>query len=154
MYKRISILFVLLICTIMTSCNKGTTEIPEDVLNLFDTYMSAYEMGVEESVKYAHFESDVIRKAYLESGDKLLDYEVEDIEKINDNLYAFTILVKTMQTNDAYLRAYNFVALIDNTWRYTNHVDHIPAYLKDNLDEKKYSYGFGLGSGLDDEGLS
>ena len=84
-----------------------------------------------------------MREAYIISGDKLLDYKIENVEKINDNLYAFTILVKTEQSTfysgDIFERVFNFVARIDDEWYFLNGVSHIPADLQENLDIEKYT---------------
>lgn len=139
------ILLGILICVLLVACteikNGDKVDVPEEVSALVDTYMNAYKIGTGESVRYAHFENDFKKEAYLESGDKLLDYRIESTEKINDSLFAFTILVKTTQTDNSYLRVYNFVALIDNNWYFINGVENILQDLKDNLDEEKYTYG-------------
>ncbi|NLV87451.1 MAG: hypothetical protein GX025_09610 [Clostridiales bacterium] len=141
---RYTLLFMS-ICIFMASCtkseNKYGLEIPEDVLTLVETYMDAYKLGTGEAIKYTHFENDFKKEAYLESGDKLFDYKIESAEKINDKLFTFTILVKTIQTGDYYLSVYNFVALIDNEWYFINGVGNIPQNLKSNIDESKYTYG-------------
>ena len=145
MKKRIFIPLITLICVLLAACtemkNGDKVDVPEEVSTLVDTYMKAYKIGTGESVRYAHFESDFKKEAYLESGDKLLDYKIESTEKINDSLFAFTILAKTTQTDNSYLRVYNFVAQIDNSWYFINGVGNIPQDLKDNLDEEKYTYG-------------
>ncbi len=105
--------------------------------------MEAYRKGTEYAVEYTHFEDEFVREAYIISGDKLLDYKIENVEKINDNLYAFTILVKTEQSTfysgDIFERVFNFVARIDDEWYFLNGVSHIPADLQENLDIEKYT---------------
>ena len=119
-------------------------DIPDEVAELVETYMDAYKKGTEESAAYAHFESDFVRSAYIESGDRLIDYKLESTEKINDNLYSVTLLVKSessiMYFGDEYQRVYNFTARIENEWYYINGVSNIPPALQENLDVNKYTY--------------
>lgn len=119
-------------------------DIPDEVAELVETYMDAYKKGTEESAAYAHFESDFVRSAYIESGDRLIDYKLESTEKINDNLYSVTLLVKSessvMYFGDEYQRVYNFAARIENEWYYINGVSDIPPALQENLDVNKYTY--------------
>ena len=123
--------------------SKTTSLIPNEVSELVNNYMEAYRKGTEYAVEYTHFEDEFVREAYIISGDKLLDYKIENVEKINDNLYAFTILVKTEQSTfysgDIFERVFNFVARIDDEWYFLNGVSHIPADLQENLDIEKYT---------------
>ena len=119
-------------------------QLPEEVSALIESYMAAYQIGTEKSVEYMHFEDDFIRSVYMASGDRLIAYEMESAEKINDKLYALTILVKTNSTvfhfGDEYQRIYNFVAQIDGEWFYLNGVTNIPSDLQDNLTAENYGY--------------
>lgn len=140
-------LCVAILCVIgflAVNLNRSHSAIPAEVSEVVENYMDAYKKGTEYSVEYAHFEDEFMRTAYIVSGDKLLDYKIESAEKINDNLFAFTIMVKTEQTafysGDVYERVYNFVARIDNEWYFLNGVAHIPADIQDGLDKSKYVY--------------
>ncbi|MEG2383137.1 MAG: hypothetical protein RSB39_06070 [Oscillospiraceae bacterium] len=139
------VIFAISAFVFMTSCSKteknNDLEVPNEVIAVVDTYMDAYKIGAEESVNYAHFESEFRRQAYVNSKDRIFDYAIESCEKINDYLFAFTILLQTKQDADHYLRVYNFVAKIDDTWYYINGVGNIPSELKTGLDEEKYTYG-------------
>lgn len=141
MKQRTLILFVIM-CIFLVSCSAKQTEddLPDEVLSLVETYMDACKISADEAIQYIHFESEFTRETYLISGVKLLDYKVNKTEKINDNLYALTVLVKTTATGDDFLRVYNFAALIDEKWFYINGVGNIPLNLKDDFDEEKYSY--------------
>lgn len=120
------------------------TDILDEVMSLVEQYMDAYKSGTAESVAYMHFESEFIRSAYIDSGDKLIDYKLESTEKINDNLYSVTLLVKSessiMYFGNEYQRVYNFTARIENEWYYINGVSNIPPALQENLDVSKYTY--------------
>ena len=106
--------------------------------------MEAYRTDTAEAVQYAHFEDDFIRTAYLNASDMLLDYQIERVEKINDQLFGFTILIKTTQTmlyaGEDYEKVYNFVGQIDGEWYFMNGVANIPAELQENLDVSQYTY--------------
>ena len=121
-----------------------TDGVPDEVVSLVEQYMNAYKNGTGESVDYMHFESEFIRSAYIDSGDKLIDYQIEDAEKINDDLYCFTLLMKSQssvfQSGDEYQRVFNFAARIENEWYYINGVSNIPPAIQENLDVSKYTY--------------
>lgn len=142
----LSIIVILALCLFVLFAlrqSKTTSLIPNEVSELVNNYMEAYRKGTEYAVEYTHFEDEFVREAYIISGDKLLDYKIENVEKINDNLYAFTILVKTEQSTfysgDIFERVFNFVARIDDEWYFLNGVSHIPADLQENLDIEKYT---------------
>ena len=119
----LSIIIILALCLFVLFAlrqSKTTSLIPNEVSELVNNYMEAYRKGTEYAVEYTHFEDEFVREAYIISGDKLLDYKIEYVEKINDNLYAFTILVRTEQSTfysgDIFERVFNFVARIDDEW--------------------------------------
>lgn len=142
----VPILLILIVCIIggLAVRQHGEPKIPDEVSILVENYMDAYKKGTQYSVEYAHFEDEFIKLAYITAGDKLLDYKIESSEKINDNLYAFTIMVKTEQSTfysgDVYDKAYNFVGYIDDRWYFLNGVSNIPSGIRDNLDVSKYTY--------------
>ena len=143
----LSIIIILALCLFVLFAlrqSKTTSLIPNEVSELVNNYMGRRaRKGTEYAVEYTHFEDEFVREAYIISGDKLLDYKIENVEKINDNLYAFTILVKTEQSTfysgDIFERVFNFVARIDDEWYFLNGVSHIPADLQENLDIEKYT---------------
>ncbi|MEG2146647.1 MAG: hypothetical protein RRY06_08465 [Lachnospiraceae bacterium] len=153
MPKKKSVLLLIVLFCLVAICaisilylnhNKSTLEIPEEASEVVEKYMAAYKKGTQYSVEYSHFEDEFARTAYIDSGDKLLDYKIESAEKINDNLYALTIQIKTEQTvfynGDNYSKVYNFLALIDDTWYFLNGVAHVPLNIQDNLDKSRYVY--------------
>lgn len=123
---------------------KSTVSIPAEVATLVTKYMDAYKNGTEYSVEYIHFEDEFKRSAYVTARDKLVDYKIESAERINDNLYALTVLIMTEQSvlynGETYQRVYNFAAKIDGEWLYLNGVSNIPLNIQDNLDPSKYTY--------------
>ena len=144
---------IILACVVVLVCvcfvlsgqeSRWGADIPSDVPDLIEEYMDTYKRGTEYSVEYMHFEDEFVRQAYIDTGNNLLDYQVESIEKVNDNLYAVTVQVKTanhvLMFGDSYEQVYNFVVRIDGKWYYVNGVTNIPPDLQENLDPSKYSY--------------
>lgn len=148
------IAIVLLLCAlagaalIAISSHSGERTIPKDlpkeVQTLIRDFMRAYQKGKNFSVQYIYSDEPFFKEAYRESGDKLYDYRIEKAEKINDNLYALTILMKTriqaIYHGDEYAEVYHFAGKIDGQWYIIGHVRMIPEQLRENLDISKYSY--------------
>lgn len=124
--------------------NDKSEDVPDEVSEVLDNYFSALKKGAEEAVEYIHFENDDIKEAYLASGCYLIDYNIEEIEKVNDHLYAITVQTKTntsvLHHGDEFEIVYNFVGNIDGKWYFMNGISHIPASIRDNLDPNKYTY--------------
>lgn len=137
-------LIVLASAALIFGMRNEAAEVPEEVTKLIEDYMAAYQEGVEKSVELAWFRDESIREAYITTGDKLIDYEIQSIEKINDELYEVNVLMKSEQSvlnhGDEFQPAYNFAAKIDGQWRYLNGIAHIPDELRENLDAGKYVY--------------
>lgn len=124
--------------------NQDDASVPVEISAVVEDYMESYKEGVEVSVQYMHFEDEFKKSAYITSGDRLIDYQIESVEKVNDRLYAFIILVKSEQTplysKEEYERVYNFVGKIDGVWWYINGTANIPPDIQDGLDASKYTY--------------
>lgn len=117
--------------------NKEKYNLPAEANAVVTDYMNAFKKGTSESVKYMNFEDDFLKSAYIDSNDKLLDYKIENVEKINDNLYSIEISAKTesskFYSGETYQKAFNFVGYIDGKWKYMNGVSEIPDNIRDNL---------------------
>lgn len=120
------------------------TTVPKEVSETLENYLSALKEGVDKAVEYAHFEDDFTREAFIDSGSYLIDYEIEDAEKVNENLYAFSILSKTntsvLYQGDEPIRVYNFVGKVNGDWYFMNGVAQVPEDIQENFDPSKYSY--------------
>lgn len=151
--KKIAVLVVvaIILCviafasiTLRIHAQSNVNDIPADITNLIEEYLAAYREGTDKSVEFTYFNDEFRKEAYIVSGDKLLDYEIQSIERINDNLFAISILVKTTQTEcymgDDLQLVYNFAAKIDGQWKYINGVSNIPEDLRENLIVEKYTY--------------
>ena len=141
------IALLILICLFIISCaeNQDTSDfdVPAEVLAVYENYMSTYKIDSREAVKYAHIENDFIRETLLMSEDRLIEYKIENAEMINEKLYAFTSLGKTINStlvSNDFQRAYNFVGLIGDKWYFMINIRDIPAEIRENLDENRYIY--------------
>lgn len=118
--------------------------IPKEVTQLLEDFMCAYMLGTEYSIAYMHFEDEFMQQAYLSSHSHLLDYRVESIEQINENLFVFTLWMRSLNSalyhRDAFQKIYNFACRIDGEWFYLNGLQHIPQDQRENLDESRYTY--------------
>lgn len=141
------VLLILIAGIITWASHQNDTEdtiIPEEVSATLENYFSALKEGVDKAVEYAHFEDDFTREAFINSGSYLIDYEIEDAKKVNENLYAFTILSKTntsaLYQGDEPIRVFNFVGKVDGDWYFMNGVAQVPENIQENFDPSKYSY--------------
>jgi len=118
-------------------------DIPDEIVAFYDTYMESFKKGTKEAVQYVYFNNDGKVAAFLNSDDRVLDYRVENIDKVNNKLYAFTVSVST--TTELYLgkdyrTIYNYVGIIEGKLRVMTNEIHIPEELRDNFDPGKYVY--------------
>lgn len=122
------------------TANARFAGIPNDVTAFYMTYMEAAKTGPKKAVQYTHFESGN-KTAYLESNDHLIDYKIVNIEKINDNLYAFTVsVVSTYAREGKPETVYNFVGKIDGQMYIMLSTAEIPADIRENFNPDIYKY--------------
>lgn len=140
---KIQIITMFILLLLMTSCAKSDfNSIPEDVIATVESYLNAMKIGSEESIQYCFFkeENNATKQAYLRDIDILLSYEITKIEKINDNLYACTILYEMNSEKGNYRKAYNYVGYIDNDYYFIVNERDIPDEIRENFNAKKYAY--------------
>lgn len=156
LYKRtivIAIIFALCLCCVGCSSEsesvKFETEIPDkNIATVITAYFSAAEgNNIEEILDILYFrdENQTEKSAYeanFEAGIQPVSATVYSIDKINDSLYAITLDVEMSnekdQPNDE--PVYNFVALIDEEWRYILAQQNIPEEILDGADLSAFSY--------------
>lgn len=114
--------------------------LPNAANDVLTKYMDAYKNGTKEAAQFAHFKNDQIKATYMNAGTILYDYRIEEISRINEDLFALTVLVKTNRTGESYMRVYNFLGRIEDSWWFINGVGNIPDDIKQNLDIETYSY--------------
>ena len=76
---------VSLLVVILLKGQSPDVDVPTEINNLVEDYMEAYEEGTENAVNLMYFNDEFKREAYMATGDKLLDYNIQSIEKINDS---------------------------------------------------------------------
>ena len=134
----------------MEEQTKTLQEVESDVVDefsMFDEWLDKYEYLIElgKSLK-SYPETDKTDDRLIKGCQSRvwLDYKIEDIEKVNDHLYAITVQTKTntsvLHHGDEFEIVYNFVGNIDGKWYFMNGISHIPASIRDNLDPNKYTY--------------
>lgn len=131
---------ILLLAVFLSGCTENGEHIPNEVQDTVESYFEAFKQSTAEAAKYAYFPTEDIREIYVEqTQQKLVSYKVKSIEKLNDELYAVTV-VGRLNTYDSDEIAYGFVGNIDGTWLYIGTVDYIPETLSEGLDLSEYQY--------------
>lgn len=111
--------------------------VPSRFTNFLYSYLETCEKHPEKAVTYTYFTTEIEQDAYEHSPLRILDYELLGAEKINDDLYAFTLqLQKEVPT---YPKRYYFVGLIDGKLRLMVNVYNIPESLREGLREEDFT---------------
>lgn len=112
----------------------------EGAESLISDYFNTLRNGfryVQEYLYYGEYES--IREEVANFPDKLVDFVIEDSQKINDNLYEFTMLTEfDLFQPGVYVRDFTFVGYINGRAYVITSADFIPDELCENLDTEKY----------------
>lgn len=139
-FRKISII-LLLAGLIIFSVFCLTNTSASNAERFFVEYMNvAVSDRTESIIQYMHFEDLRYRElALLSATDRLLDYEVIDVELLTDELWVFTCNI-TSDSMPEGGTVYNFVGIIDGDFRVMNNVRHIPEDMKKSLDLSKYTY--------------
>ena len=111
--------------------------IPSDVTDFFYSFLETLQDHPEDAVTYCHFETDGEKDDYSHSNVHVLSYELLGVEKINDDLYAFTIHLE--KEFDTYPKRYYFIGKIDGNLRLMVNAGNIPEELKGGFDEKRFT---------------
>jgi len=141
--RTISLLLAVLILMFLNSCGKNCTiesegsntfDCPDEVYSLVVNYSEAYKQGTPIAKKYVYFQNEERRNAFENDSAKLLAYSIEDIIKINDNLYEISLLIRTDiliyagEINEQeYLRITNYAGKIDGEWKIILNERSIPG---------------------------
>lgn len=151
MIKVIKKAAIMVICltaiTEMASC--AATDPYGEADAFIEQYMSAMEaqhsdngFDAEQHKKVVSYEyggdtSDP-RPYYLI--DDVKDYVMKDKEKVNDDLFVYTLLLASYDNLDLFRRIYFYVVKIDGAFYVTNDASQIPETLRTNFDRSKYVY--------------
>ena len=107
-----------------------------------EAYLAAYQEGPEVSVDYVYFPPERDNSwAYAESIDWLVEYEIQECERINQDLYAFLIAYTMASTVDMGWEpevVWTYVGSIDGEYRIITNSRNIPAALQDGFVEANY----------------
>lgn len=146
MHKRIlsTILVLVLICCIFTSCANEEDTVPYDssfveAFDFFVSYIESTRSGdwkhtVEE---YLHFEDEENREMTIAYGTPTLSYEIIRIEKLSNKLWEIEYFI-TSEANRYGFYCANYVGIIDGRHRAMTNVMHIPAELSEGLEIEPY----------------
>ena len=111
--------------------------IPSDVTGYFYSFLDVLQDHPKDAAEYCHFETEHEEEAYRRSNVHVLSYELLGAQKINDDLYAFTIHLE--KEFDTYPKRYYFVGRIDGKLRMMVNAGNIPETLKDNFDAEAFT---------------
>lgn len=120
--------------------------------SLLSDYFNTLRDGFQYAHEYLYFgEYEYIREEVASFPDKIVDFVIEDSQKINDNLYEFTVLTEfDIDRAGMYVRGYTFVGRIDNNDYIIMSDAYIPEELRENLDTDKYLRFYSNTSSQDD----
>ena len=103
-------------------------------------YVEALKIGTEEAGQYAEFPNEDLRLAFCHSSSRIVDYEVESSEKINNSLWLYTMLIQDNMYGEVYRRIYYFVGHIDDRYVVYGNASFIPEDLRGDFDIAPYLY--------------
>ena len=157
MAKAKNVLFILVSCIIVLSfsaCNKSKNQndypdltdmgIPVDITEFLCNYFEECKNGPEAILKYRFFKNEMEKSLILENDLRIIDYKIEDAEKINDNLYAFKLNIqnngmpKKLREANQYMVIYNFVINLNDTLYICVRTNDIPEELQENFNPDNY----------------
>jgi len=133
------VLSVILLLALFSGCEKPQPEFIE-AESYLRAYYDALKHGFANAHGYLYFgEYEFVREDIIQFPDKLVDYIIEDSQRINDNLYEFTVLTEfdTIHVG-MYSRGFSFVGRIGDQVYVMMSIDYIPEELRENLDYEKY----------------
>lgn len=104
-------------------------------------YLEAMKAGTaDQAAKFASFPNEDIKSAYLSSPIVIVDYEIKTSEIINDQLRAYTLLIKDSMNPDVYRKIYYFVGTPEGQYTVYINAEYVPDTLSEELNKEKYSY--------------
>lgn len=136
---------------LLTACSADAFDgIPKEIQKTLTDYFIACKEEPERALEYRYWASESDKQLTYSNITHILNYEVKTAEKVNDSLYAFTILIQDtampeqMIKEDAYRQIYNYVANIEGQWYVLANEKDIPESIKGGFDSSKYTYDFAL----------
>lgn len=104
-------------------------DVPDEVTETAIAFYDAAMEGPDKAADYVFFLSDDHRQRFLE-GPELTDYEITDIRKLSDNLYAVSKKL-TVGTEDVG-SGWHFIGKVEEGWKVMLNANSIPTYLTDD----------------------
>lgn len=116
-------------------------DVPDEVYSYMVDYMEAARNGYSKVVDrdYIPEEYQWAKELTEQSPEYVIDYEIESAERVNDNLYAFILLVETDATMEKYTRVANFVGIIDGKLYRIANTSYIPESISEGLNAAQYA---------------
>ncbi|WP_409969893.1 M56 family metallopeptidase [Bengtsoniella intestinalis] len=104
------------------------------------TYLEAMKEGTQAAIGYIYIPDENQREAYLSSPDTIDTYFIQSMEQVNENLWAYTLLISGFSATDTLQEIFNFVGYIDGQYWVYNNQANIPDSLRTGLDPDNYQY--------------
>lgn len=124
-------------CAANPTSDRGIAFIPDGVSSVMDSYLETCKNHPETIPSHLHFEYADEQEAYEKSYRKIVDYEILGAEKINDDLYAFTLRLE--KEDDTHQKRYYFVGMIDGEWCVMLNSYNIPERLQEGFDKDRFT---------------
>lgn len=87
--------------------------------------------------RYLHYEDPDTAELARTTAFEIDSYEILEIEQLSDNLWHFYAFIKhELRPNGFYV--HHFVGIINNEYRVMFSIDHVPDFLKEDLDPTQY----------------
>ena len=147
--QKFSCCLLLLVCLLLPSgcgargdiLKSPYEDVPDEIYSFMVNYMETARDGYNKLVDKDYFPEEYqwARELSEQSPQYVVDYEIESAERVNKNLYAFILLVKTDDTRGKYERLANFVGYIDGKLYRIANTHFIPENMTAGLIEAKYA---------------
>lgn len=124
-------------CAANPTSDRSIAFIPDEVSSVMYSYLETCKNHPESIPSHMHFEYADEQEAYEKSYRKIVDYEILGAEKINDDLYAFTLRLE--KEDDTHQKLYYFVGMIDEEWCVMLNSYNIPEQLQDGFDKDRFT---------------
>ena len=112
----------------------------KEIITLMDSYMQDLmnndAASAQEKLYYSSDMPDILYKLDKEGieTEKILHYEIAKSEKLNENIYHFSIMIDN-EVNTSYNTVFEpYIVNIDGEWKIILNQRYIPDKLKENLD--------------------
>ena len=124
-------------CAANPTSDRSGAFIPDEVSSVMYSFLETCKNHPETIPSHMHFEYADEQEAYEKSYRKIANYEILGAEKINDNLYAFTLRLE--KEDDTHQKRYVFVGLIDGEWCVMLNSYNIPERLQEGFDKDRFT---------------